>query len=76
MHRSRLAAKGQRSVGFAVEGLRQAFYATSNCGIRLYAEAYAGFDLHCGIGIKDPFHHFNNVVMLLSIFDFVQVSAL
>ena len=34
IHRSRVAAKGQRSIVFAVEGLCRALYATANCGIR------------------------------------------
>ena len=34
MHRSRLTAKGQRLIGFAVEGLRQAQSTISYCEIR------------------------------------------
>jgi len=35
IHRSQLTAKGHRPIGFAVEGLRRALYATSSCGIRV-----------------------------------------
>ena len=37
MHRSPAADKGHRPIGFAVEGLRPAPYATCNCGIRVQA---------------------------------------
>jgi hypothetical protein len=42
MHRSRVAAKGHRSIVFAVEGLRRAFHATSNreSGIKKGGEFY------------------------------------
>jgi hypothetical protein len=35
MHRSRVAAKGQRPIVFPVEGLRRALYAIGNCGIQV-----------------------------------------
>jgi hypothetical protein len=34
MHRSKMAAKGQRLIVFGVEGLRRALHIVSNCGIR------------------------------------------
>jgi hypothetical protein len=35
IHRSSVADKEQRPIGFAVEGLCPALYVTSNCGIRV-----------------------------------------
>lgn len=42
IHRSPAADKGQRPIGFAVEGLCPALYVTSNCGIQDEHNALSG----------------------------------